>query len=214
VLTGQAQGESVTKLQVNNSTYAYLSLKDGDQFTKKFGGEDGNDPDFFLLTIKKYLDGELSTVKVEFYLADFRFDDNSMDYIVNEWTEVDLTSLGQTDSLSFSLTSSDNGQFGMNTPAYFCIDNVETVDGPVATEEYENNISAHVFPNPTRDYIHIRFNNTDIAHLIIYNMMGQEVLSKQVINGEIINIEQWRTGQYFGRLIVGQSTDVFAFIKE
>ena len=27
---------------------------------------------------------------VEFYLADFRFDDNAEDYIINDWTLVDL----------------------------------------------------------------------------------------------------------------------------
>ena len=28
------------------------------------------------------------------------------------------------DSVQFKLVSSDVGQFGMNTPAYFCLDNV------------------------------------------------------------------------------------------
>ncbi|MBW2037196.1 MAG: DUF4465 domain-containing protein [Deltaproteobacteria bacterium] len=107
-----------------NNNYAYYSMLEGDQFAKKFGGDDGTDPDWFLLTITgRDADGN-ETGTVEFYLADFRPDDNSQDYIVDNWRWVDLTSLGTVKSLEFSLTSSDTGDWGMNTPAYFCIDNV------------------------------------------------------------------------------------------
>jgi len=44
---------------------------------------------------------------------------------VEDWTWVDLTSLGtQVVSLEFELTSSDVGEFGMNTPSYFLFDNL------------------------------------------------------------------------------------------
>ena len=66
----------------------------------------------------------LGTDSVDFYLADYRFADNSEDYIVKDWTFVSLEALGDVDSLLFSLTSTDNdSMFGMNTPAYFCMDN-------------------------------------------------------------------------------------------
>ena len=38
-------------------------------------------------------------------------------YIVNTWQTVDLTSLAGSKSLGFALSSTDNGPFGMNTPA-------------------------------------------------------------------------------------------------
>ncbi|MFG0253832.1 MAG: DUF4465 domain-containing protein, partial [Rhodopirellula sp. JB053] len=111
-------------LEITNTTYAALSMRDGDAFAKKFGGETGDDADFLLLTIDG-LDGDGNSIgEVEFYLADYRFDDNTLDYIVNEWTTVDVSSIGDADVLSMSLSSSDNGSFGMNTPAYFAVDNV------------------------------------------------------------------------------------------
>ena len=64
------------------------------------------------------------TKTVEFYLADFRFSDNSQDYIVDTWTSVDISSLGAVNQLTFKFESSDNGTFGMNTPAYVCIDDI------------------------------------------------------------------------------------------
>jgi hypothetical protein len=109
---------------VTNNNYAYYSMRDGDDFSKKFGGATGNDADWFLLTItgKDVLGGVTGTV--DFYLADYRFADNAQDYIVDTWEFVDLTSLGAIKSLEFSLSSSDVGVYGMNTPGYFAIDNV------------------------------------------------------------------------------------------
>ena len=40
----------------------------------------------------------------------------------NAWEKVDLNSLGKTMGLSFRMTTTDVGQFGMNTPLYFALD--------------------------------------------------------------------------------------------
>lgn len=113
-------------IDITNTTYAALSMIEGDFFAKKFGGETGDDPDFFLLTIEGLDDDGGSLGTVEFPLADYRFADNALDYIVDQWTTVDVSSLGNATELAFSLSSSDVGQFGMNTPAYFAVDNVVT----------------------------------------------------------------------------------------
>lgn len=107
-----------------NTTYAALSMLQGDAFSKKFGGDSGNDADWFKLTITGLDALGAATGSVDFYLADYRFSDNSADYIVKDWTFVDLSSLGAVSSLSFALTSSDTGAWGMNTPAYFALDNL------------------------------------------------------------------------------------------
>lgn len=140
-LRGFAPGHQVLGFYVTNSTFAYLSMKNGDAFAKKFGGPTGNDPDWFKLTVKGWSNGALTSDSVDAYLADFRFSNNSDDYILKTWKFVNLQSLGNVDSLSFSLSSSDNGSFGMNTPAYFCMDNFMTTDGativtsPVAQDD-------------------------------------------------------------------------------
>jgi len=115
---------NVTGFYVTNSTYAYLSMKNGDAFSKKFGGENGDDPDFFKLTIESLDEFEKPVDKVDFYLADFRFADHSKDFILNHWTWVDLSTLKEAKKLRFSLSSSDNSFGFMNTPSYFCIDDL------------------------------------------------------------------------------------------
>ena len=128
--------EQFLSLRITNTTYAALSIRDGDGGSgpgKKFGGVSGNDPDFFKLTITGLGAGDTILGSVDFYLADFRFANNAQDYIVNTWTEVDLAPLGAaTRKIQFALSSSDNGAFGMNTPAYFAIDNVQTVPEPAS----------------------------------------------------------------------------------
>jgi len=116
---------------VTNTTYAHNSMRDGDSFAKQFGGASGDDADFFRLSVEGFLSGS-STGTVEFYLADFRFADNSQDYILSDWAFVDLSTLGTVDELAFDLSSSDVGSFGMNTPDYFAIDNIGAVPEPAA----------------------------------------------------------------------------------
>lgn len=118
------EGVSLVSAQVTNTTYAYYSMLEGDQFAKKFGGPSGNDPDWFKLIIygKDLANSLLGTV--QFYLADFRFEDNAQDYIVNTWQTVDLTPISTARILEFELDSSDVGPWGMNTPACFALDNL------------------------------------------------------------------------------------------
>ena len=127
-LRGLAQGRPVQGLYVTNTTYAHNSMRDGDQFAKAFGGPDGTDPDFFRLTIRKYLNGNLQADSVVVMLADYRFEDDAEDFILDTWTFVDLQELGPADSLLFTLASSDVGDFGINTPLFFAIDRVLLFD--------------------------------------------------------------------------------------
>lgn len=113
-------------LYVTNTTYTALDMLYGNPgFSKRFGGAGGSDQDWLLLTITgKDAMGQSSGAPVEFYLADYRFEDDRLDYIVAAWEYVDLRSLGLVDSLEFSLSSSDNSAWGMNTPAYFAVDTI------------------------------------------------------------------------------------------
>lgn len=115
---------------VTNTTWAALDMLNGSSVGKKFGGLSGNDADWFKLTITGYVGGVSTGSFIDFYLADFRFADNSFDYIVDEWTYIDFSSLGSADELRFSMSSSDNGAFGMNTPSYFALDNFLAVPEP------------------------------------------------------------------------------------
>lgn len=103
----------VPGMYVCNNTYAYSSMKYGDARAGEPFGED----DYLLLHIGGALDGKVVDTKVEFYLAKGK-------NIVTEWTYVDLKQLGTVDAIFFTMTGSRTGERGLNTPTYFCIDNI------------------------------------------------------------------------------------------
>lgn len=115
---------------LTNTTYAYLSMLTGDTFAKTFGGPTGTDPDYFRILIEGLDDSGTSTGIVEFLLSDFQSSNSSEDYIVADWSWVDLTGLGAVRELSFSFESSDQSGGFINTPTYFAIDNVTTIPEP------------------------------------------------------------------------------------
>ena len=101
---------------VTNSTYAYLSIKDGDSMAKKFVAGD-----WFKLTITGYTSSKAEIGSIDFYLADFR-DGKSIN--INTWQWVDLSSLNNASYIEFSMASTDNNSWGMLTHSYFCIDGI------------------------------------------------------------------------------------------
>ncbi len=106
---------TVPGFYVTNSVYSYSSITRGDDYS----GPKFAEGDWFMLTITGFLQND-TTGTVEFYLAK-----DTM--VVNEWTYVDLRPLGRIDGMTFSLTGSRTGQWGLNTPAYFCYDNLGAV---------------------------------------------------------------------------------------
>ena len=120
-MTDSLIGKTVTGMYICNSTYAYKSMLNGDQFAHKFTAAN---KDWFKLTVKKYFHGNLGGDSSEIYLADFRYQDTTQNYILKNWMWVGLSSLGNVDSLSFAISSSDVSNGYINTPAFFCIDNL------------------------------------------------------------------------------------------
>jgi len=193
-------GGQITGMYVTNSTYAYLSMRDGDGFAKKFGGETGEDPDFFLLTVKKYLNGTLSTDSVDFYLADYRFEDPGKDYLVKNWSWLDLSALGEADSLVFLLSSSDVGQYGMNTPAYFCVDNV--VMTPTTGLHTAATSPLQVYPNPAREAVYVEWPQKKAGELGMFDLQGRMLRTYSLLPGSNrIALPPLPAGMYLLRML-------------
>lgn len=180
---------------LNNNAFAYYSMLNGDAFAKRFGGVDGSDPDYFRIDFKGFLEGQEKMQGVSFYLADFRFENNDEDYIVSDWTWVDLSELGQIDRLELELVSTDIGDFGMNTPAYFCLDQLK-YSLPTGLSETLNMIYAF-YPNPVKDILKIETHTNKISAVEIRNALGNLVFRNELNDTEItINISEFPKGLY------------------
>ena len=122
-----AIGSTPVSVQVTNTEYDYLSMKNGDGFAKQFGPID-----FLKLTVQGYsgLNGAGSAVgkELDFYLA-------SNGTILTTWATLDLSQFAGAESLAFGLESSDSDPtFGINTPAEFALDNFTSFTPSVVPE--------------------------------------------------------------------------------
>jgi hypothetical protein len=175
-----------------NSTYAARSMQTGDAFAKKFGGASGLDPDFFRLQVFNYLNGQI-TDSATFYLADYRASGTTNDYIIRDWIEAAVNFPNPFDSVGFELSSSDNGTFGMNTPAYFCMDRVAS-EAMASVDPFREN-QVFVAPNPAADFTLLQLSRPDFWQLI--DAGGRRVASGEAGAGSSrINLTQVPAGLY------------------
>ncbi len=121
-----ASAQTVAGGYFTNATYAYLAMANGDDgntpaWVKGPFGED----DFFNLTVTGLDAAGSDLTSLTFALADGA-------NVVNSWEWFDLAGLGVVNGLRFDLSSSDTGDFGMNTPAYFAMDSISIVPVPAA----------------------------------------------------------------------------------
>ena len=160
--------------------------------------------------MRAYLNGQLGTDSLEIFLADFRFQEDSLDYILDRWTEFDLSSLGPVDSLQISLSSSDNGGFGMNTPAYFCIDDIITNEQVTSNTQLPTK-KINVYPNPAKHNLSIGGDFRSIQSMEIIDGQGRVIY---VGSGTTqLNITSLPSGRYFLRMKAENDIHILPFVK-
>ena len=98
---------------VCNHPWPYYGCVHGDGFGRAF--EEG---DYFEITAVG-VDADGNEKSVSMNLVEFT---NGELIALNDWTFFDLSSLGEVESVYFTLNSTDSGAYGMNTAAYFCMD--------------------------------------------------------------------------------------------
>jgi len=118
---------TVAGFQIANTTYAYgvMAFPDPNNFSTPLASGTG----WFAVTATGKLAGDTTSTAM-FHLADLR--GASPSGILAGWAWFDLADLGTVDSIEFTFDGSDKGIFGLNTPAYFAMDNltVEAVPEP------------------------------------------------------------------------------------
>lgn len=212
---GSSNGVELDSVKITNTTYAAISMRDGDAYSKQFGSPndangapDGtNGEDFFKIwIIGEYQSGQKDSV--EFYLADYRFADNNLDYIVEDWVNVDLTSFtSPVVSLSFRFESSDVGQWGINTPLYFAMDDLHfrTVAGVD-----ENTLVADVYPNPVNDVLNVQ---GESGTLYLYDMSGKLLFTGEHKGSTKIDMNAFSAGVYQLQLVSSKGAYAQRIIK-
>jgi hypothetical protein len=221
---------TVDGFYVTNTTYAYKMILLGDTanaISRKFGDTTGTGsgttiaqgayPDYFKLTVKGYNNGQMGTDSVEFYLADYRFQNNALDYVVDTWQWVNTSSLGEVDSLKFWMYSTDIGQFGINTPLFFAIDNFTTKGLIIGVDETYSEDGLKVYPLPFHDQITLSFGNTFSmgTTLRIMDLQGKQMFSSALrLSETTFDLSDLPPGFYVFELLNGQTSKRIKVLKD
>lgn len=178
-----ADGKSyeAVSVYVNLNSYAYYSMEYGDSFARAF-----TNGDKFTLTIHGVAPDETEkTVDVEF--ASY----TNGDLTINRgWKYVDLSTLGVVNELYFTMESTDSGAYGMNTPAYFCLDKLSVRE---AKHSSINNIKqdSRVDISYNRQSHTVTIDGSDFA--IICDVAGRRLMS---IDGTSADVSSLPAGVY------------------
>ena len=212
------KGFALDSFKITNTTYAALSMRDGDMFSKQFGSVNGpgntapdgtNGADYFRVWIYANNTQGQKMDSTVFYLADFRSSNNSEDYIVKTWKNVAIPfNHLSISTLSFKLESSDNGTNGMNTPAYFAIDNLSIKSVAGIQEVTASTIS--IYPNPMTDKLTIK---GESGLLELFDVSGKLLISQNHLELSEINVSELASGSYMVKISNENGTLVRKMVK-
>ena len=216
------QGVDLDSFKITNTTYSALSMRDGDPagqfaFAKKFGsvnnaqgtpdGTYGND--FFRVWIIAHRENGSKIDSTVSYLSDFRFSDDSKDYILNTWKNVDLTFLKETVyELSFKFESSDIGLYGINNPTYFALDDLVISKSTGLSEKTLSNVS--VYPNPIQNELTISGENGLIE---LFDVSGKLLISREHTYFSVLSVSDLNSGSYIFKLTSENGTLIQKLVK-
>lgn len=109
------------------------------------------------------------TLTAEYLLADYTGNELIQ---ASSWNWFDLSALGVVDYITFTLESTDNGQWGINTPTYFCIDKL-------------------TFKNANSSIENINLNKKSYrSGSVIYNLPENALVQIYDLNGRLIKEER------------------------
>ncbi len=220
---------AVTGFYMTNSTFAWKTIKNGNQFSRKFGDTTGTGsgatipqgqyPDWYKILVRGYRGGSMLTDSVEFYLADYRAAGTANDYAIKNWQFVNCSSLGQVDSISFDMKSSDNSFGFMNTPGFFSMDHF-TIQSTVGVEELSVNSNVSLFPNPATQYLILNYESNSLNEITftISDIAGKDLQTNKFagtigVNQQHLSVENLESGIYFLELKDQHSSKKIKFIK-
>ncbi len=174
-ISNNSEGEIVPGVFITNAAYTYHSMTKGDTFA----GDPFKKGDFLkIIFTGKTASNSNSTL--EYYLADYRSTNEAEHYMLTDWKWIDLSPLGKVKSITIRMDGSRKGDYGLNTPAYFCMDNLGATRPEGTSIESISLLSVH--PNPFKDHLRVYANREAVAS--ITDLSGRVLMNFSLYPGE------------------------------
>ena len=176
---------------VSNHPWPYYGCVHGDGFGTGFAEGDY----FEIIAHGVAADGSETTVSMNL----IEFTDGEL-IAANDWTFFDLSSLGKVTKVYFTLNSTDVGDYGMNTAAYFCMDKFQVKGADDPEPPVVDQVGAPTFEGYTVDGIHgygVHIYPTTEGSTIMYRVFIEEdnewVLVTDWTEYMGVDMEIWKT---------------------
>ena len=148
-------GRVVKGMNITNSAWVVECVKNGNGAANKF--KQGS----WFKVIFTGTKADKSTASVDYYLADYRSENESEWTCLTDWAWIDLSSLGKVVSLSVSFDGTDKSYGYLNTSTYVCIDNVGC----------EKNVSTGITAN--------KWNSVELREVARFSADGKRISAPQ-----------------------------------
>lgn len=155
VADGDAEGRIIKGMNITNSAWTVECVKNGNGSAQKFA-----QGSWFKVTFTG-VKADKTTASVDYYLADYRSENEAEWTCLTDWAWVDLSSLGKVVSLNVSFDGTDKGSYGLNTSCYVCIDNVGC----------EKNVSTGIAAN--------KWNSVELREVARFSADGKRISAPQ-----------------------------------
>lgn len=167
----------------NLNTYTFYSILYGDGYSRAF-----TEGDELTLTVHG-VDAEENEKTVDITLASFT---NGCLTAATNWKYVDLSTLGEVEELYFTMSSTDSGEWGMNTPGYFCLDKLTVKEASGSSMIAKESISKDkgISYDSTTKCVNLGNNN----FAVVYDSLGRRVMTSS--DTSIFSVENLPAGIY------------------
>ncbi len=176
VLFNDGKAHEAVGVYVSLVSYPYYVLQDGNPFGRMFNREN----DKFTLTIHGVKEDE-SKVSVDVELGSYANGDMTL---TRGWKYVDLSPLGKVNEMYFTMTSSDTGQWGMNTPGYFSLDKL-MVKTEVSNAPENKLQGLHMTYDRSASVVAL----SEAAFAVVYNTQGHKVIATEGTKIDLSNLD-------------------------
>lgn len=118
-VTNAADGADVSGFYVTNTANNVNAYVNGDGMSTAPGGFAKGD--WFKMTVN-VVKADDTTASIDYYLADYRADNEADHYYLDTWQWVDLRQFGKIKKMTFEFEGTKRNAYGLTTPTYACLD--------------------------------------------------------------------------------------------
>ena len=178
VVMSDGEDHEAVGVYVCLNSYTFYSVSDGDGFARAF-----NNGDKYTLTIHG-VNSRDEEKSIDVQLAAYANGDLTT---TRGWTYVDLSELGEVNTIWFSVKSTDSGAYGDNTPSYFCLDKLMVKPVKSTTGAESEAVSKGAKISYDKADAMVRLVNADFA--IVYDVAGNKVMSVEASEFSVASLD-------------------------